>query len=442
MGFNSGPRLHSMIRGSWVLFYVVQRQIVNASSVSSAFLGSLPQRNNRPTAMIRTTMMSVAAGTPYAGTGEEQPNPSNIDAADYLQLFLKDTPLMDVRADIEFSKGAFPNTKNFPVLNDEHRALVGTRYKNAGSEAAKQLGYELVVESKLKEELVVGWKKFAEANPDGCLYCFRGGLRSHIVQAWLKEAGVDYPLVEGGYKALRNFLMTETDKIALGLPFVLIGGRTASGKTHLLKRLGRHVDLEGLAKHRGSSFGALVEKQPCQIDFENILAVDLLKTRHESNLPVFMEDEGRRIGQCTLPLTLFNEMNERYPLVILEEPMEKRVRTCVQDYVTDLFPLFQEHYGPDACYAEYREFSLQALFRIKKRLGGERYETVNAEVSDALDAHATTGDESGFYAPMETLLKHFYDPMYDYQLQDREEQVLFRGTADEIVEWAKTYSAQ
>jgi tRNA 2-selenouridine synthase len=367
---------------------------------------------------------------------------TDADTADFSQIFLSDAPLMDVRAPVEFIKGAFPYTDNFPILNDEHRALVGTCYKEEGSEAAKQLGYELVVESNLKEKLVVGWKAFAEANPNGYLYCFRGGMRSHITQTWLKEAGIDYPLVQGGYKAMRTFLMSETERLAEELPIVLIGGRTGSGKTHLLKRLGRHVDLEGLAKHRGSSFGRLVEEQPAQIDFENSLGIDLIKAEHESDSPVFMEDEGRRIGQRNLPVGLFAQMSERYPLVILEEPMEERVKTCIRDYVTDLFPLFQEHFGPDECGAEYIKWSTEALFRVKKRLGGDRYAEVNGQITTALESYLSSGDESGFEIPVRTILGDFYDPMYDYQLEDRKDQILFRGTADEIVEWAKTYSTK
>ena len=363
------------------------------------------------------------------------------DTSDYRQIFLNDTPLLDVRAHIEFEKGAFPNTENCPILNDEHRAFVGTCYKRKGAQAAQELGHTLVVESNLKETLVRRWKTFAEAHPEGYLYCFRGGLRSHIAQEWMKEAGVDYPLVVGGYKAMRRFLMAETDEIACSLPIVLLGGRTATGKTQLLKRLGPNViDLEYLAKHRGSSFGALPDKQPSQIDFENSLAVELLKLKNGGGTRVFMEDESRRIGQRILPFSLYTEMAERYPMVILEAPMHERVEKCVQDYVTDLFPLFEKHYGPVACRNEFHDWFLQALFRIKKRLGSDRYMSVHAELSHALDAHASSGDESRFYAPLETLLKDFYDPMYDYQLRQKQNRVLFRGTADEIVASAETYS--
>ncbi len=103
------------------------------------------------------------------------------------------------------AKGAFPNTVNRPLMNDIERQKIGTSYKQHGQQAAI-CGHELVCGA-LKAERLAAWKAFAEANPNGYLYCFRGGLRSQIVQRWLKQdAGIDYPRVIGGYKALRNFL--------------------------------------------------------------------------------------------------------------------------------------------------------------------------------------------------------------------------------------------
>jgi tRNA 2-selenouridine synthase len=385
---------------------------------------------------------------------QQQPQQANTkiaNTADYLQIVLQDAPLLDVRAPVEFLKGSLPNAQNVPILNDEHRELVGTCYKEHGAEAAKELGRTLV-HPELQAQLVQSWKAFAEAHPDnGYLYCFRGGLRSHIAQQWLQEeAGISYPLIEGGYKDMRTFLMEETINSAQVLPIVLIGGRTASGKTHLLKRLGRYIDLEGLAKHRGSSFGSLVEEQPSQIDFENNLSVEMLKLRHDGllHMPVFMEDESRRIGQRILPLEFHTEMLDTYPLVILEAPMEDRVKTCIGDYVTDLFPLFLEEHKNDSITAheEYSKWLMNALFRIKKRLGDEKYTIIHGQWSQALKLYKDSSflDESGFHEPLETLLREFYDPMYDYQLEKKEQkegQILFRGTADEVVEWAKTYSA-
>ena len=134
------------------------------------------------------------------------------------------------------------------------------------------------------------------ANPDGYLYCFRGGLRSQIVQQWLKsEAGIDYPRVVGGYKAMRTFLLETTEQAVAECDFVLVGGMTGTGKTEVLAQLGNAVDLEAHANHRGSSFGKRASAQPAQIDFENVLAIDLLKRRAAGQQQFVLEDEARLI---------------------------------------------------------------------------------------------------------------------------------------------------
>lgn len=176
------------------------------------------------------------------------------DSSNYLDILASNTPLLDVRAPVEFVKGSFPNARNIPLLDDKNRELIGTCYKKQGQDAAIALGYKIVDGSdNLKENLVSSWKEYIELYPNGYLYCFRGGLRSHIVQEWLKEAGIHYPLVIGGYKAMRSNLLLDLEVSLESLPFILIGGRTCSGKTIALMQMPRYVDLEGLANHRGSA---------------------------------------------------------------------------------------------------------------------------------------------------------------------------------------------
>ncbi|HAP53946.1 MAG TPA: tRNA 2-selenouridine(34) synthase MnmH, partial [Marinobacter adhaerens] len=125
---------------------------------------------------------------------------------DYLSLFLNDVPLMDVRAPVEFSRGSFPNTENAPLMNDEERHRVGICYKEKGQDKAIELGHQLV-SGDIKAQRIEAWKRFVARHPNGYLFCFRGGLRSRLTQQWIREAGIDYPLVKGGYKALRRFLI-------------------------------------------------------------------------------------------------------------------------------------------------------------------------------------------------------------------------------------------
>jgi tRNA 2-selenouridine synthase len=196
----------------------------------------------------------------------------------YRELFLNDVPMMDARAPVEFLKGAFPGVVNLPLMTDTERQRVGTCYKQQGQEAAIALGYQLV-SGATKDERIAAWAAFAQAHPQGYLYCFRGGLRSQITQQWLKsEAGIEYPRVIGGYKAMRSFLLDTTEQALAECGFQVLGGMTGTGKTDVLLQLSNSLDLEGHAHHRGSSFGRHVSPQPAQIDFENRLAIDSSKS--------------------------------------------------------------------------------------------------------------------------------------------------------------------
>jgi tRNA 2-selenouridine synthase len=173
---------------------------------------------------------------------------------DFKQLFLSDTPMIDVRAPIEFIKGAFPSSINAPLMNDDEREAVGTCYKEHGSDAALELGHQLVF-GDVKAQRLHHWKNLTNTHPDGIFYCFRGGLRSRITQQWLNDIGIDRPYVEGGYKAMRTYLLEQLQQRASEGNFLVLSGRTGSGKTEVINDWPHSIDLEGLAKHRGSAFG-------------------------------------------------------------------------------------------------------------------------------------------------------------------------------------------
>jgi len=196
---------------------------------------------------------------------------------DFSLIFQGDTPLLDIRAPIEFANGSFPSVLNVPLMTDDERHLIGIRYKEKGQESAIKLGRELV-NGHLKEQRVGNWLDFVNKHPSGALYCFRGGLRSKIAQEWIyQQSGISYPRIKGGYKALRSFLINEMSRIVNEKIFLVVGGQTGCGKTLLLNKLENSIDLEGLANHRGSAFGNNVTPQPKQIDFENAFAIELIK---------------------------------------------------------------------------------------------------------------------------------------------------------------------
>ncbi|SEQ45507.1 tRNA 2-selenouridine synthase [Azotobacter beijerinckii] len=348
------------------------------------------------------------------------------DTADYRQLFLDAVPMMDSRAPVEFAAGAFPGVLNLPLMTDSERQKVGTCYKQHGQQAAIELGHRLV-SGRTKEQRIQAWADFARAHPDGYLYCFRGGLRSQIVQQWLKdEAGIDYPRVIGGYKAMRGFLLETTRQATEQCAFLLVGGLTGTGKTEVIAALDNSLDLEGHANHRGSSFGKRATPQPAQIDFENRLAIDLLRKRAAGIGRFVLEDESRLVGTCSLPLELHQGM-QQYPLVWLEDSFEGRVERILRDYVIDLCAEFVAVEGPDAGFAAFAARLTQSLANIVKRLGGERYQRLAAIMAQAL---AEQGEGRGVELHREWivgLLREYYDPMYAYQRESKAGRIVFAG---------------
>ncbi len=354
------------------------------------------------------------------------------DTENYRQLFRDDIPLLDLRAQVEFDQGAFPNATNRPILNDAERHQVGLSFREQGQEAAIALGNELV-SGAVKERRVQAWKEFASNHPEGYLYCYRGGLRSRIGQRWLEEAGIPYPMVVGGYKALRRFLIDNLEQQSQALPLVMIGGMTGTGKTDLLKVIGRSLDLEGLANHRGSSFGRHLDGQPSAINFQNQLSVRLLKLADAGLAPIAVEDEGKMIGSLSIPMTLQEKMQQS-PIVQIEESIERRVERLQRGYVEESYAEHVAVYKEDAM-DYYREYLFDALGRIHKRLGGLRYQRIRAMMKDALSRQAASGNIGGHRHWIEALLRDYYDPMYEYQLAAKKDRIRFAGSHEAVREY-------
>lgn len=350
---------------------------------------------------------------------------------DYRQLLLSNCPLIDVRAPVEFSKGAFPHSVNLPLMNDEERHQVGICYKQHGQDAAIALGAKLVTPQE-QVARVRAWAAYLKVSPQARLYCFRGGLRSRISQQWLADAGLDIPVVSGGYKAMRTYLINELDRLCSELSFGIIGGRTGNGKTLLLGRLSATVDLEKLANHRGSSFGAMPYGQPSNIDYENALTVELMRLEARAQQLVFLEDEARLIGRVCNPERLRKVMTSS-PIYILECAMAQRVDNCFSDYVTDLLQRYMQQFGEREGFETYAAHHRHSLERIQKRFGAENYKQALALLDTALLAHQEHNDTDAYRAFIEMLLCDYYDPMYDYQIAQKSERIVFRGTADQIV---------
>ena len=349
----------------------------------------------------------------------------------FRNIVLEDRPLIDVRAPVEFSKGAFPTATNLPLMNDEERHLIGIRYKEQGNASAVQLGKELV--GPLKQERVKAWSDFVQAHPDAYLYCFRGGQRSQISQAWLKEAGVNIARLKGGYKAFRAFLMSQSEEISSEANTLIMGGRTGSGKTLLINQIQNSIDLEGLANHRGSSFGRFITSQPSQIDFESMLSYALIKHQEQKHKYLVIEDESHNIGQLYIPKPVFDNFRKG-SRIILKTPMKERVEITFDEYVKQALLDYKKQYGAEGVNLWYNDANA-GLSRIKKRLGDKRYVLLNKMFSDAFLEQKERGNLELHKRWIEILLKEYYDPMYDYQIEKSEIPTVFEGNADEVLSY-------
>ncbi|GIU14713.1 tRNA 2-selenouridine synthase [Shewanella glacialipiscicola] len=367
--------------------------------------------------------------------------PSPIITADqYREIFLNQHPIMDARAPIEFARGAFPNSTNLPLMLDDERESVGTCYKQLGQQAAIELGHSLV-NSSIKQQRVEAWISYFKANPNAYLYCFRGGLRSQLTQQWLKEAGLEVPYIQGGYKAMRQYLMGVIETTPAQLPFLSLSGMTGSGKTDFLLLRKEAVDLEGIANHRGSSFGKNIDPQPTQINFENQLAIALLQHQSSAVDYLLLEDESFLIGRSALPQTFYNAM-QTASVIVLEETDDARLERLRNEYVHKMHSGFCERFGPEAGFTAFSEYLLQGLGSISKRLGGKQHQELQDLIQQALDQQISTNETSLHFSWINLLLHKYYDPMYQYQLQKKSERVLFKGSHQAVHEWLDSYQPQ
>ena len=269
--------------------------------------------------------------------------------------------LIDVRSPAEFSAGHIPGATNVPLFSDEERAIVGTLYAESGRDDAMEKGLEIVGpkmagfvrETKRILAERVERSKEGDADQTVWLHCWRGGMRSQSFAWLLDTAGLNVRVLEGGYKAFRKIAHR---RIAHRHQLVVLSGLTGAGKTDFLKLLNaageQIVDLEGLANHRGSSFGALgLGDQPSTEQFENRLfeVLDVL----DSDRRIWVEDEGSRLGQVVVP-SRFVKQIRRAPAVFLDVPKERRLDNLMGEY-GDLD----------------RDGLIVATRGIQKRLGGQ-----------------------------------------------------------------------
>lgn len=350
---------------------------------------------------------------------------------DFHSIVINEIPLIDVRAPIEYEKGAFPNAVNLPIMDDLERKQVGTTYKHEGNEAAVSLGYDLV-SGKNREAKVNAWINFIHEHPNALLYCFRGGQRSRISQEWISSAlGRPIERLEGGYKAFRNYLLQqllqpEEQKYTP----IRLSGCTGSGKTPLLKSLPHHIDLEGIANHRGSAFGNFITPQPNQINFENLLSYRLIQQQSKNYSYLIFEDEGNHIGQNYLPKEYSTFLGQA-SMVLVHLPIEKRAENILKEYVVDSQAAYIETYQ-EIGLEKWLDYILSSFYKARKKLGGDRYQQFCDMVRHAYQGQLRGESSQGHLEWIILFLEIYYDPMYNYQIDQQQDKIIFQGSPDEV----------
>jgi len=354
---------------------------------------------------------------------------------DFLSIVLEETPLIDVRAPIEFHKGAFVHAVNFPILDDKQRELVGTKYKQEGNSAAVVLAEQLI-KNEGKEQRVALWQEYVVQHPNAKLYCFRGGQRSQISQEWLQEVGINITRLKGGYKAFRNYLMQQTEQISAQTPTLILGGRTGSGKTILLNKLQNSIDLEGIANHRGSSFGGFSNEQPSQIDFENNLAYKLIQFHHKNFNKLILEHESHNIGKSFIPKPIYQNLMQG-ELILLQTPLDTRANITYDEYVVAAIHEYQKSFAEKGLELWAKSVKT-GLKRIEKRLGSQHYNELATLFEYAYAKHGTSQAKELYQEWITKLLTLYYDPMYDYQIQKSSIPIAFKGDEKSIFDFLKS----
>ena len=356
------------------------------------------------------------------------------DFADFQDVILRKIPLIDLRAPLEYRSGSLPGAVNLPIMTDDERHQVGICYKHRGREEAIKLGARLVAGEK-RAERIEDWLSQISAQPETKIYCSRGGLRSRIAREWIEtESGYRTPLLKGGYKAFRGYLLEHLIPDKLRSEPIVLGGRTGTGKTILINRLNNSIDLEALANHRGSSFGKHITSQPGQADFESDLAAALIRHESQKHRYIIVEDEGRHIGKRWLPKELSQFFAEGR-LIIVEASLLTRINATCREYVVNGQKTYEQQYGPSLGMMKWQLQMESGIDRIARRLGPARYRRIKQSLHDAVRNQYERGEFDEHKVWIEELLRFYYDPMYDYQLEKDERDVIFRGNAGAVYEY-------
>jgi tRNA 2-selenouridine synthase len=272
---------------------------------------------------------------------------------DFIQMSV-DVPVIDVRSEAEYLHAHIPGAHNIQLFNNEERAEIGLIYKLQGSKDAISKGLEMV-----GPKFDHYFDQLSSITPKKqiLIYCWRGGMRSSSL-AWLYEtAGYECFVLNKGYKAFRNHIL---EAFAKPVKIFILGGKTGSGKTEILKNMAEKgeqvLDLEYYANHKGSAFGHLGQPpQPSSEYFENQLFMEWNK--FDLTKPIWIEDENQQIGNIFIPKPLWLQMQVSQVFMIDVSPETRLIRLML-DY---------------SCFNT--EYLIGCFEKISRRIGSENSKT-------------------------------------------------------------------
>ena len=318
----------------------------------------------------------------------EKPTNSVYPVTDFRNL---NVPIIDVRSQSEYSQGHWPGAINIPLFTDNERDLIGKSYKKESRIKAIFNGLKITLPktTELLKTIMEVTKEKEEEHKSLRIYCWRGGMRSSAF-AWLaRTIGIRTYLLKGGYKNYRKWVLNQFEA---DLPIRLLGGKTGTRKTDLLNYINEEnihvIDLEGIANHRGSSFGSLgMKEQPSTQQFENILAESLDSFRKNSAIEIWIEAESSNLGKCRIPNSLYTKMKKAPILEIIKTKNER---------VDNLVNVYSRNSQNDL---------KDAVKRISKRLGPQRTK------------EALTAIEKKEWSKACKAMLDYYDRCYEYELE-------------------------
>ncbi|MEG1142421.1 MAG: tRNA 2-selenouridine(34) synthase MnmH [Clostridia bacterium] len=309
-------------------------------------------------------------------------------------LRLKSTIFIDVRTESEYQEDNILNAFNMPLFKDNEHNEVGTIYKMQGKHEAIQKGFEYVT-YKLKDIYMQVTSLIAEYD-NVVIYCARGGMRSGSIVNLLSSLGLNIYQLKGGYKAYRNYVLKYLENIMHTKKFVVVHGLTGAGKTDLLKMLENekidNIDLEGMAKNSGSTFGfiAFDEKPPSQKHFETKIFEKIFFSNTDY---IFIESESKRVGHVLVPNDIYDAIVREGYHILLECSLENRVKRLCRDYI----------YDKDTNNIEILK---NCISKFRKRLG-----------NNTVDGYINLLDESRYEELVEKYLIEYYDPLYLHSVE-------------------------